>query len=81
MLLLAEQVCIGLDEAVQTMKLAEVAEVIIQPQYGFGSEQHQAPQGTVPPSSVLHYTAELVELQKVKCFVTWGKLVAWACVQ
>ena len=62
---LAEQVCAGLDEAVQSMKLSEVAEVIIQPQYGFGGEQHQAPQASIPANSVLYYTAELVELNKV----------------
>lgn len=47
------------------MKLSEVAEVIIQPQYGFGGEQHQAPQASIPANSVLYYTAELVELNKV----------------
>ncbi len=64
--LLTEQVGVGLEEAVQTMKLSEVAEVIVQPQYGFGSEQHQAAHGTVPPNSILFYTAELVELHKVQ---------------
>ncbi|KAL0047086.1 hypothetical protein WJX82_006178 [Trebouxia sp. C0006] len=59
-----EQVCVGLEEAIQTMKLSEVAEVIVQPQYGFGSDPHQAPQATVPPNSTLCYTVELVELHK-----------------
>ncbi len=63
--LLTEQVCVGLEEAIQTMKLSEVAEVIVQPQYGFGSDPHQAPQATVPPNSTLCYTVELVELHKV----------------
>ncbi len=63
--LITEQVCVGLEEAIQTMKLSEVAEVIVQPQYGFGSDPHQAPQATVPPSSTLCYTVELVELHKV----------------
>lgn len=61
----AEQVCAGLEEAVQTMKLSEVAEVIIQPQYGFGSQEHQLAQATIPANSTLFYTVELVELNKV----------------
>ena len=64
-MLCAEQVCAGLDEAVQTMKLKETAEVIVQPQYGFGDEQHEAPQATVPAGSTLTYTVQLVELHKV----------------
>ena len=48
------------------MKLGEVAQVIVQPQYGFGSEQHQAAQATVPSNSTLSYTVELMELQKVR---------------
>ncbi len=63
--LLTEQVCVGLEEAIQTMKLSEVAEVIVQPQYGFGSDPHQASQASVPPNSTLCYTVELVELYKV----------------
>lgn len=47
------------------MKLSGVAEVIVQPQYGFGSDPHQTPQATVPPNSNLCYTVELVELHKV----------------
>ena len=47
------------------MKLSEVAQVIIQPQYGFGDEEHQAPHATVPPGSTLLYDIELVELHKV----------------
>ena len=65
----AEQVCVGLEEAVQTMKLSEVAEVIVQPQYGFGSQEHQAPQATIPADSTLFYTVELVELSKVCLYV------------
>ena len=63
--LLTEQVCVGLEEAIQTMKLSEVAEVIVQPQYGFGSDPHQASQASVPPNSTLCYTVELMELYKV----------------
>ena len=47
------------------MKLSEAAEVIIQPQYGFGGEQQQTPQASVPANSVLYYTVELMELNKV----------------
>ncbi|KAL3141268.1 hypothetical protein ABBQ38_003603 [Trebouxia sp. C0009 RCD-2024] len=61
-----EQVCLGLEEAVQTMKLNEVAEVVVQPQYGFGSQEHQLPQATVPADSILFYNVELVELSKPK---------------
>ena len=61
----AEQVCAGLEEAVQTMKLNEVAEVIVQPQYGFGVEEHQVPEATIPANSTLFYTVELAELNKV----------------
>ena len=61
----AEQVCAGLEEAVQTMKLNEVAEVIVQPQYGFGNAEHQVPEATIPANSTLFYTVELAELNKV----------------
>lgn len=61
----AEQVCGGLEEAVQTLKLNEVAEVIVQPQYGFGDEEHQVPEATIPANSTLFYTVELAELSKV----------------
>lgn len=61
-----DQVCPGLDEAVQTMKLSEVAQVIIQPQYGFGDKEHQATATTVPANSILTYEIELVELHKAK---------------
>ena len=61
----AEQVCQGLDEAVQSMKLQEVAEVTVQPQYGYSTEQHDGQQAPVPPNSTLHYIVELAELQKV----------------
>ena len=73
-----EQVCPGLDEAVQTMKVGEVAEIIVQPQHGFGSEQHQASHGTVPPNSTLVYTVELVELHKVGV-MDWKPYVCRKC--
>ena len=47
------------------MKLSEVAEVVIQPQYGFGSKEHQVPEATIPANSTLFYTVELAELNKV----------------
>ena len=34
-----EQVCQGLDEAVQTMKVHEVADITVQPQLGYGSSK------------------------------------------
>ena len=61
----AECVCAGLEEAVQTMKLHEVAEVVVQPQYGYGSEEHQTPETTIPANSTLFYTVELTDLSKV----------------
>lgn len=61
----AESVCAGLEEAVQTMKLHEVAEVVVQPQYGYGSEEHQTPETTIPANSTLFYTVELTDLGKV----------------
>ena len=68
----AEQVCAGLEEAVQTMKLNEVAEVIVQPQYGFGSEEHAEPEATIPANSTLFYTVELVELTKVPSCICYS---------
>lgn len=47
------------------MRLSEVAEVIVQPQYGYGSQEHQLPQATIPANSTLFYNVELVELTKV----------------
>lgn len=47
------------------MKLGELAEVIVQPQYGFGTQEHQVAQATIPANSTLFYTLQLVELSKV----------------
>ena len=67
----------GLEEAVQTMKLSEVAEVIVQPQYGFGSQEHQSPQAMIPADSTLFYTVELVQLSKV-CLSSDQKVCLYA---
>lgn len=48
------------------MKLSEVAQITVQPQYGFGGEEHQAALALVPPNSTLLYEVELVELHKVR---------------
>ena len=56
----------GLDLAVMKLNQGEVAEVSVAPQYGFGDAQAQRGQGTVPPSSRLHYTVEIVGMEKVR---------------
>lgn len=66
MLFVAEQVCQGLDEAVQTMKVHEVADITVQPQYGYtDQEQQEGLLAAIPANSTLQYTVELVELHKV----------------
>lgn len=59
-----EQVCQGLDEAVQTMKVHEVAEITVQPQYGYKGQNHEGQKAPVPANSTLQYMVELVELHK-----------------
>lgn len=65
-LCIAEQVCQGLDEAVQTMKVHEVAEIVVQPQYGYQGQEHEGQKAAIPANSTLQYTVELVELHKVR---------------
>ena len=60
-----EQVCQGLDEAVQSMKVHESAEITVLPQYGYGDQEQEGQKAAIPPNSTLQYTAELVALQKV----------------
>ena len=50
------------------MKVHEVADIIVQPQYGYGDREQEGQKAVIPPNSTLHYTAELVELQKVPLY-------------
>eukprot|EP00268_Persea_americana_P011952 TRINITY_DN15002_c0_g1_i13.p1 TRINITY_DN15002_c0_g1~~TRINITY_DN15002_c0_g1_i13.p1 ORF type:complete len:550 (-),score=136.37 TRINITY_DN15002_c0_g1_i13:354-2003(-) len=61
-----EQVINGLDLAVSTMKQGEVAQIIINHEYGFGSKKTVTDLAVVPPLSTLYYEVELVAFTKVK---------------
>lgn len=62
----AEQVITGLDLAVATMKRGEVAQVIIDHEYGFGNKKIYTNLAVVPPLSTLYYDVELVSFTKVR---------------
>ncbi|KAJ4968048.1 hypothetical protein NE237_014749 [Protea cynaroides] len=61
-----EQVIDGLDRAVMTMKKGEVAQVIIAPEYAFGSSESQQELAVVPPNSTVYYEVELESFVKEK---------------
>ncbi|CAL5214060.1 unnamed protein product [Lathyrus oleraceus] len=61
-----EQVIDGLDRAVKNMKQGEVALVVIQPEYAFGSSASPQELATVPPNSTVYYAVELVSFVKEK---------------
>lgn len=61
-----EQVIDGLDRAVKNMKQGEIALVIIQPEYAFGSSASPQELATVPPNSTVYYAVELVSFVKVR---------------
>ncbi|KAK1264701.1 Peptidyl-prolyl cis-trans isomerase FKBP65 [Acorus gramineus] len=61
-----EQVIIGLDLAVASMKRGEGALIIIDHQYGFGNTQTQMNLVAIPSFSTLYYEVEMVEFTKVK---------------
>ncbi|XP_058735862.1 70 kDa peptidyl-prolyl isomerase-like [Vicia villosa] len=61
-----EQVILGLDRAVKNMKQGEVALVVIQPEYAFGSSASPQELATVPPNSTVYYAVELVSFVKEK---------------
>ncbi|RWR73384.1 peptidyl-prolyl cis-trans isomerase FKBP65-like protein [Cinnamomum micranthum f. kanehirae] len=61
-----EQVINGLDLAVATMKQGEVAQIIINHEYGFGNTKTVTDLAVVPPLSTLYYEVELVAFTKVK---------------
>lgn len=61
-----EQVILGLDRAVMTMKKGERALLTIRPEYGFGESEVRRGFATVPPSSTLVYEIEMVDFVKEK---------------
>ena len=66
LMLCAEQLPEGLEQAIMKMKVGEKAEIAIQPQYAFGAEASQQPKAVVPPQSTVVYTLELVDMEKVR---------------
>ncbi len=52
--------------AIMKLNQDEVVEASIAPEYGFGDAEHQGALATVPPNSRLHYTVELLSMQKVR---------------
>lgn len=61
-----EQVIAGLDKAVETMKIGEVALITIGPEYGFGNIETQRDLAVIPPNSILIYEVEMVSFTKEK---------------
>lgn len=61
-----EQVIDGLDRAVKNMKKGEIALVIIQPEYAFGSSGSPQELTTVPPNSTVYYEVELLSFVNEK---------------
>lgn len=61
-----EQVIDGLDLAIMKMVKKEVAEITVQPSYGFGDEETQKDKAIVPAGSTVQYTVELVDLENPK---------------
>ncbi|XP_071721518.1 peptidyl-prolyl cis-trans isomerase FKBP62-like [Rutidosis leptorrhynchoides] len=61
-----EQVIDGLDWAVVTMKKGEVADLVIAPEYAFGSAKSKQELAVVPPNSTVKYEIELVSFVKGK---------------
>ena len=55
----------GLDLAVQDMKLAEQAVIMLGPRYAYGDKGFQGPLATVPPNATLTYHVHLVSFDKV----------------
>jgi FKBP-type peptidyl-prolyl cis-trans isomerase len=56
----------GLDLAMLKTNAKETVELMISPEYGYGAEEHKGSVGVVPPKSTLHYTLELLEVEKVR---------------
>jgi FKBP-type peptidyl-prolyl cis-trans isomerase len=65
LMLAADQVVEGLDLAILKHNEEEAFEVSLDPEYGFGDREEKRALATVPPNSQLHYTVEILEIQKV----------------
>ncbi|KAL3684851.1 hypothetical protein R1sor_002873 [Riccia sorocarpa] len=61
-----EQVIIGLDKAVTTMKKGERSVITISSEYGFGDAEVKRELAVVPPKSTLIYDVEMVSFDKEK---------------
>ncbi|CAJ1938765.1 unnamed protein product [Sphenostylis stenocarpa] len=61
-----EQVIDGLDKAVKNMKKGEIASLIIQPEYAFGSSGSPQELAIVPPNSTVYHEVELLSFEKEK---------------
>ncbi|KAL2652977.1 hypothetical protein R1flu_021105 [Riccia fluitans] len=61
-----EQVILGLDKAVTTMKKGEKSLITISSDYGFGDVESQRDLAVVPPKSTLIYEVEMVSFVKEK---------------
>ncbi|CAE5972171.1 unnamed protein product [Arabidopsis arenosa] len=59
-----EQVVDGLDRAVMKMKKGELALVVIDPEYAFGSNESQQELAVVPPNSTVTYEVDLLTFDK-----------------
>ena len=64
-LLVPDQIVEGLELAIMKHNAEETFEVTVAPEYGFGDQEVERPQGTVPPNSQLHYTVQILEIEKV----------------
>lgn len=63
----AEEVCEGLDAAVQKMKKGEKAIITVSPAYGFGTvAEHRGRLAAVAPGSTVQYEVELVDFENAK---------------
>lgn len=90
--LLVEQVIVGLDRAVSTMKKSELAIITISPEYGYGSTEVNQNPPVVQPSSTVLYEVEMLDFIRV-IFVTsldtesFGEhdsvqdMIAWSGIQ
>lgn len=62
----SEQVIDGLDLAIMKMVKEEVAEITVQPSYGFGDKETQREKAAVPAGATVKYTVELLSLENPK---------------
>ena len=60
-----DEVVEGLDLAVMKHNEEETFEVSVAPEYGFGDHEQKRSLATVPANSQLHYTVEILDVQKV----------------